>query len=628
MSKNANTSSFRKIKSNLLSLNFIIPSILFIGVFILYLHHLSPSIYGYDSGDFASAVITKGVPHASGYPLYTMLGILFNFLPFQTPAWKIGLISVFSSSFAVLLAYLTINAIIKNKLASLIGALIVAFYYPFWLYAEVVEVMALNTFFVFLLVFIAVKYWREKKNIYIYLLFLSTGLSLTNNQVILLLFPAVFIVFLPVWKQLLKIKRFTICLCLFTLGLTPYLYIILSSISHPSVDNAHIKDLETFFHFVLRKTYGWGIADNFISTFKPVILIGISYMYSVYVFKELGALLAAIIFIGVIYFIISRKYMILSILLTGFLTTGPFFYLYTRTPPKEYFQIGLLERFVTSSSILLIIFISIGLFFIAKLTDRVLSRLLLRSIKTKIPYISLTLVIFFVFPAKLLLNNFRVTDLHEVRIGDNLAEDLLNSLPKNSLVLIYDDTVVYNTQYVKFSKDIRRDVDVVTDYIKLTNYIDNNKMTRGVPQKLEAKYKDIDPITLTLISISYLKEKRPVIYMFIPPYDIGKYKKEIKFIPYGISFKLADEKDLGQDEEDFIKQQDRLLTNTHLREISNRKLLIDSNYNFIHIKGIYVKAYFNTALYLRNRYNDEKAAQIYFKKAKKIDEDLEKYLNS
>src|SRR3989344_4086918 len=144
--------------------DFFIPFLLFFCVFFVYLHNLSPSIYGYDSGDFATAIIAKGIPHPSGYPLYTMLGILFNMLPIgQAIAWKIGLVSVFSSAFAVLFSYFIILELLKNRTAAVFGALSIAFFYPFWLYAEVVEVLALNSFFVVLLIFLAVKFHKTKK---------------------------------------------------------------------------------------------------------------------------------------------------------------------------------------------------------------------------------------------------------------------------------------------------------------------------------------------------------------------------------------------------------------------------------------------------------------------------------
>lgn len=71
---------------------YLLPLILFILTFIIYLHNLSASIYGGDSGDFLSAIAVRGVPHPSGYPLYMLLGIVASWLPIpQTLAWKVDL---------------------------------------------------------------------------------------------------------------------------------------------------------------------------------------------------------------------------------------------------------------------------------------------------------------------------------------------------------------------------------------------------------------------------------------------------------------------------------------------------------------------------------------------------------
>ena len=129
----------------------IAPFFLFFTTFIVYLHNNSSSVYGGDVGDFLSAIAVKGIPHPSGYPLFTMLGILFSYIPLDQPlAWKVGLISVIFSSLSVVLIYLIITELTGNKLLAVISSLILAFFYPFWLYAELAEVFVLNNFMFFI----------------------------------------------------------------------------------------------------------------------------------------------------------------------------------------------------------------------------------------------------------------------------------------------------------------------------------------------------------------------------------------------------------------------------------------------------------------------------------------------
>ena len=131
---------------------------LFYLTFFVYVHNLSPSVYGGDSGDLLSAAITKGVPHPSGYPLFTILGILFLKFPINaTPAWKVGLVSALFSSLTVITAYLLVYQLVKNRYYSIICSLTLAFIYPFWLYSEIVEVFTLHSFFILFLLLLRLR---------------------------------------------------------------------------------------------------------------------------------------------------------------------------------------------------------------------------------------------------------------------------------------------------------------------------------------------------------------------------------------------------------------------------------------------------------------------------------------
>src|SRR5579859_4118763 len=100
---------------------------LFFFTFIVYVHNLSASVYGGDAGDFLSAIAVKGVAHPSGYPLYTLLGIIGSYLPMhQNLAWKVALLSALFSSLAVVSMYAVVYRITKNKLLGVITALTLA----------------------------------------------------------------------------------------------------------------------------------------------------------------------------------------------------------------------------------------------------------------------------------------------------------------------------------------------------------------------------------------------------------------------------------------------------------------------------------------------------------------------
>src|SRR2546427_12215169 len=70
-----------------------LPVIAALGVFLVYLSTLAPSIVGGDTGELITVAYKSGGAHPPGYPLFTMLAKLFTFIPFGTIAWRVNLLS-------------------------------------------------------------------------------------------------------------------------------------------------------------------------------------------------------------------------------------------------------------------------------------------------------------------------------------------------------------------------------------------------------------------------------------------------------------------------------------------------------------------------------------------------------
>ncbi len=157
---------------------------------LVYLQTLSPTIGEADSFEFQVAAKVLGVAHPTGYPLYTLLGRLFIFLPVGDAAYRVNLTSPVFATLAVLFLYLTVARLSGRRAAALVAALAFAFSPTFWSQAVVAEVYALNAFFVALLLYLVVARdpapatsgWRLPAFLY--------GLSLTNHLTMVLLAPA------------------------------------------------------------------------------------------------------------------------------------------------------------------------------------------------------------------------------------------------------------------------------------------------------------------------------------------------------------------------------------------------------------------------------------------------------
>ena len=64
--------------------------------FLIYFYTLCPTVSVHaDAAELATVVLTRGIAHPPGYPLFTLLAMPFSFLPFGEPAWRINLALVF-----------------------------------------------------------------------------------------------------------------------------------------------------------------------------------------------------------------------------------------------------------------------------------------------------------------------------------------------------------------------------------------------------------------------------------------------------------------------------------------------------------------------------------------------------
>src|SRR5882672_8002472 len=125
------------------------PPVLYYGLsffipLVVYWRTLCPTIDVGDSTEFVTAAYCWGIPHAPGYPLYTLIAHLFTRIPWGQVAWRANLASAFLSCIAVVLFMRLLHKLTGNLAAAFAGALWMAFAEGFWSQALVAEVFALN----------------------------------------------------------------------------------------------------------------------------------------------------------------------------------------------------------------------------------------------------------------------------------------------------------------------------------------------------------------------------------------------------------------------------------------------------------------------------------------------------
>jgi tetratricopeptide (TPR) repeat protein len=264
----------------------------------VYIYTLCPTVYWEDSAEFSAALGTLGLPHSPSFPLYVLTGHLFSKLPIGNVAFRTNLFSAFLASLSlVLLYYLTLIILSRvrakekrqlnlvDNLVALSSTLILAFTSAVWINAVRAEVYALNFFVLILLIFLIVKWTETRDAKLLFLFFFIYGLSFGNHSLLMFLCGPAFLYF--IWanrsQSSFDFKRIILCLSVFILGLSIYLFLPLRSIRNPLMDWGDPQTLPNFVEAFTRKT-----SLSYHSSFKfvgiPYVLASLVYQFTPFVF--------------------------------------------------------------------------------------------------------------------------------------------------------------------------------------------------------------------------------------------------------------------------------------------------------------------------------------------------------
>ncbi|MGA1123489.1 MAG: protein O-mannosyl-transferase family [Chthoniobacterales bacterium] len=170
----------------------------------VYFYTAMPNVGLLDSGEFIVAAQHFGVPHPTGYPLWTLLAWLFQLLPIGNAAWEINLFSGLCGALAVGLAALLGSSMLRwmmpewggkdnDRACAVIAAvfaLLFAFSFSFWTQAVIAEVYTLHGLLVGL--FLLSLYWwvrRPERDLPILAAFFTFSLCMSNHHLTLALAP-------------------------------------------------------------------------------------------------------------------------------------------------------------------------------------------------------------------------------------------------------------------------------------------------------------------------------------------------------------------------------------------------------------------------------------------------------
>lgn len=587
-----------------------IPLYLFAFTLVIYISNLSRSVYGGDVGDLVTAAYTGGIAHPPGYPLFTVLGwLLTRLTPFinMPPAFLVGLISAISSALGVALYYQLTLMLIKDRFIALISSLILAFTYLFWFYAEIAEVFALNNLFAVILLFCAALYRQTGYKKYFYLFALFAGLAIFHHQTIVLIFPSLLIIiFSQLWRLIRKDRRTVgIGFALGLVGLIPYLYPVIASLSHPPIDWLNMKnnwDFQSLIDFILRKRYGTFQAGTFFNpTFSERVLILKNYLVTIG--TQLTPPVIFLVIVGLMYSL-KRNFVFSLAILLAYVLTGPFFVTYAGFPLESVFRFGITERFMSLSAVILMIFFPFGLYYFLSLLGKVVRK----------EFLTLITCVFFILPLTLFILNFPKTDLSDVWIGDEFGRDYMQTLPKNSLVFLSGDTNLFNTWYMHYALHVRPDLTVLNSL----DPIQSNKTLALRFQHMRHADSYQDSIIAMKENIWDLARNHTI----VSDIEMVGHKVTFLWVPYGLTSRLVIDKSELPTLEDFRHDSSFLWRQLHV-PLSNKATLAEGNLTIADIPSNYANGLLRAGNYFVDKYNDSKTAEDYYRESLAVQPDYE-----
>jgi hypothetical protein len=203
-----------------------VPWLMFLGSFVVYLITAAPTVFGFDSAEYASAAYNLGVPHATGYPLYVLMGKLFTYLPFGDVGYRLNLMSAFLAASTVTVVYLLALFVTRRIILSIAIAGFLAFSYYFWSSAVVTEVYSLHALLNAIAIYLLLQWNRGGSDRLLYGGVFVWGLSFGNHMTTVLLGPAIaFFVVVGLWRQRIKWPHLALLAVCFVVPLAVYVYL-------------------------------------------------------------------------------------------------------------------------------------------------------------------------------------------------------------------------------------------------------------------------------------------------------------------------------------------------------------------------------------------------------------------
>lgn len=430
----------------------------------IYLFTLAPSVGPGDSGELTTVAYTLGMAHPPGYPLYTMLGKLFTFLPMGSVAYRMNFMTALFQVGAVIFLYLFLNNLFRRPWLSFLASGLFAFSPLVWRYTVVAEVFTLNNLFVCALLYLGSLFEMALKNdqgkAYRFLLVgsLLSGLSMAHHHIsFFVIFPLIVWAFWRGRSFLFSWEKISGLFLLFLLGLTPYFYLVWVGEKMPLISWGNTSTFKGLWSFFLRKDFGTFNLGSLDKAHGGILKIK-------YFFREIPKefFLVGILFpiLGMIKIVRQKKWdglLFLTFFIFIFYTL--IFHFLANFPLERPLYLHVHSRFWIQSLIFLFIFLVPGIiwcedFLSKKFATKNINKSSLKY-KELLPVMVLSLVFLQV------IIHYKKEDQSSNKSIYYLGKNVLDTLPEGALFLSLGDIYTNAVRYMQQAENYRKDVIVI-----------------------------------------------------------------------------------------------------------------------------------------------------------------------
>lgn len=203
--------------------------------FALFLRTLAPDMLPGDSGEFQFAAWRLGLAHPTGYPLYLILGWLWQHalaIGGASPAWSLNALSALTAAIGAALLYLcmaqwTPLPAARRRLVGIYSSVLLTGNVTFWSQAVLAEVYALHVVLTLLLLLATQALVRTPTTTRLLIWAALAGLALTHHALTMLWLPALLLYWLMAdqgWRRL-PLSSWALAILVAILPLLLYVYI-------------------------------------------------------------------------------------------------------------------------------------------------------------------------------------------------------------------------------------------------------------------------------------------------------------------------------------------------------------------------------------------------------------------